>query len=492
MSGRKKSEVQDLLRSGEKIRNATGDDIDKAIDAAIKNISDKATIVEECKKSIPGEQACTEAALDLFPSEAKKQMVALQSLKKELSNCKVDVKAAAQANKELEDIKQLQIKNDREAASIRSALAGKSHYCDDEYKRASVLQKSYKMNSDKRREIKQSVSSQSIDADANANKARRIAKEIMSCQEAINGLNIAAENRIKADFLKKSMTHDMGKIDQAFADKFFHDEYVELKNDIKISLDKSDEVFLEGATVVMQKLSAFIGKLNNRIAEYHQQKADADDMANNAKELLKRGFITPEDYLQEGLDGEKTALFEYLDKYIPNDYNEKIVNILKEADAHYAQEEFVKAQELYKEAYQLANEANDKAINLQESLLKKTELTFTIRDTMYNLMYDVDVQAINGNPAEGFKITCNMGDEIIEFTKIDYDSDGKPVIDINHTESRTGNCGASWRTISDALEKENIPVGDIYTVIDGKSVIHTNEVKGKSPKEATPFTRRTH
>ena len=124
------------------------------------------------------------------------------------------------------------------------------------------------------------------------------------------------------------MTHDMGKIDQAFADKFFHDEYVELKNDIKISLDKSDEVFLEGATVVLQKLSAFIGKLNNRIAEYHQQKADADDMANNAKELLKRGFITPEDYLQEGLDGEKTALFEYLDKYIPNDNSDILTTIL--------------------------------------------------------------------------------------------------------------------------------------------------------------------
>ena len=121
-------------------------------------------------------------------------------------------------------------------------------------------------------------------------------------------------------------------------------------------------------------------------------------------------------------------------------------------------------------AIEIAENARQEGLKLQESMLKKTELAGAIQDVMDEMRYDTDLQIINDNPNDGFKITCRVGDEVIDFQRVDIDGDGKIIIDIDHKEGKGGNCANSWQDISRRLNEIGVPVTDVRTAHG--SVLH--------------------
>ena len=127
--------------------------------------------------------------------------------------------------------------------------------------------------------------------------------------------------------------------------------------------------------------------------------------------------------------------------------------------------------DVMRSAIDFAESARKDALQLQESMLKKTELAGAIQDVMYELRYDTDLEIINDNPNDGFKITCKAGDEIIDFTNVNIDDDGKVKVEIDHKEG-SGKCAASWQSIAQRLNEVGIPLGGVTTA-NGKNVLLT-------------------
>ena len=121
---------------------------------------------------------------------------------------------------------------------------------------------------------------------------------------------------------------------------------------------------------------------------------------------------------------------------------------------------------------------------MQEIMLKKIELAGAIQDVMDELRYDTDLQIINDNPNDGFKITCNIGDEIIDFRHVDIDKDGKIVVDIDHTEGKGSNCSGAWKDISKRLNEVGIPLTEVR-MANGASVLHQGGTVSSSSGQLT-------
>ena len=92
-----------------------------------------------------------------------------------------------------------------------------------------------------------------------------------------------------------------------------------------------------------------------------------------------------------------------------------------------------------------------------------------IRNVMRNLKYEASASIIDGDIRKGFRITCKVGDEIIDFEKVIIDDEGKVTMDIDHTESVNGTCGVKWTDLQREFAEQGIFVEDVKK--NGASVI---------------------
>ena len=99
---------------------------------------------------------------------------------------------------------------------------------------------------------------------------------------------------------------------------------------------------------------------------------------------------------------------------------------------------------------------------------------------MRNLGYQVEARMIDGDIDNGFRVIAKIGDEIIDFDKVVTNENGSVNIDIDHTESRKGNCGTTWRELQDKFTDEGIMIQDITK--NSKSVLY-NSTNIQSNKE---------
>ena len=99
---------------------------------------------------------------------------------------------------------------------------------------------------------------------------------------------------------------------------------------------------------------------------------------------------------------------------------------------------------------------------------------------LYNIMsdmgYDVGDEIIDGNPDKGFRITCQAGDEIIDFNTVNIDDDGRVIVDIDHTEAVGGTCKNAWPKIVKKLREAGIPMTDVTK--NGNSILYSQNVQG--------------
>ncbi|MDY6349122.1 MAG: hypothetical protein SPL62_01290, partial [Selenomonas sp.] len=129
-----------------------------------------------------------------------------------------------------------------------------------------------------------------------------------------------------------------------------------------------------------------------------------------------------------------------------------------------------------REALKLAEAARDAATDLQEAMLQKMELTCAIQDVMEDLQYSFHTRPIDDNPNNGYRIKCEVGDEIIDFDRIDIDEGGGIVVNIDHTEATGGSCHNSWKEIATKMREAGIPVTDVK-LASGTSVLRERKTK---------------
>ena len=97
------------------------------------------------------------------------------------------------------------------------------------------------------------------------------------------------------------------------------------------------------------------------------------------------------------------------------------------------------------------------------------------------LGYDVNSEIIDENPDKGFRITCQAGDEIIDFNNVNIDEDGRVIVDIDHTEAVGGTCKNTWPKIVKNLREAGIPVTDITK--NGSSILYAQQVQGANTNQ---------
>lgn len=83
------------------------------------------------------------------------------------------------------------------------------------------------------------------------------------------------------------------------------------------------------------------------------------------------------------------------------------------------------------------------------------------------------------------RVTSMVGDEIIDFDKIDIDDDGNYIVNIDHKESRSGTCGSSWKNIVAKMRSAGVPMTDVKK--SGVSILgeqpQTIQAKPKNDKQ---------
>ena len=243
-----------------------------------------------------------------------------------------------------------------------------------------------------------------------------------------------------------------------------------MQKNISATIALTDDGVLSAFQKNYAAVATFKGRLTDRIALWHQQKTDAENLFAQMERVAAETLIGPVDYYNDGENGSRVKLFEYLKTYGGLDLSGKFDKLRADAAALIRQEKFTDSMKITQSALEIAENARKEGLKLQESMLRKTELAGAIQDVMDEMRYDTDLQIINDNPNDGFKITCRVGDEVIDFQRVDIDADGKIIIDIDHKEGKGGNCANSWQDISRRLKEIGIPVTDVRTAHG--SVLH--------------------
>lgn len=471
MSGRKSWEVAGVLEQGEKVRKLTDNLLSGEIDKEIKIILDNIKKSNETQNRTNALEINIESeAAEMFKEKAQKVKDEFNDLKIKIASLSFNEGNVNKIKSELRKMDEALNAADREAREIRESIKGKHHYCTPEFNRAKELVKVYQKLRDSRMELAKNA------ADL-TRETREILSQIAVDYNKMTDLKLTAENmndtakkHKESNEMRESLKEKFGAINVQNAEKFLRDDYNNLRSEIEKSVSLNDDELIAKFNEKCEIIINFTSNLNDKIRIWEKQKADAEALLNDAIEKANFALIGPVEYYNKKENGDKTELFEYLKEYADEDYLGEYEDLISAGKKLIKTEEFVKSAEPLSKAIKLVSEARDKATLLQEKMLKKTELAGVIQDVMHDeLNYEVTTEFIDGNPANGYRIICESGDEVIEFDKIDIDDDGNIIVNIDHKEAMGGTCSSSWKEIRELMMQRGIPITDVLK--DGETVI---------------------
>lgn len=471
MSGKKSCEVAAVLSQGEHARRAANgiyeSQLEKDISAILKDAKEMSAIqgrVDAVRTDVD------DAASRMFGAEVDTIARSMTRLAKEIKGARAGSDAAKAGQTEVAAVRAELKSIDAKAAQIRSAIASKSHYCDEEFRQAREVLKQYESQRSRLQKILERTSAASAVQKQTLNNVRAKLSQLQSLGKQLEQMNLAAKNREQADGMRCQLNDLSTGIPVDQANKFMKAEYETVMADVSALVREDDACVLRKFAAVYGKAADFAKKLEERVALWTQQKHDAEDSVQRIEDLMGITLYEPIDYAAHGEEGEKTRLLDYLAAYGNTDQRAKYDALRRDAQAKMAQEDFLAVSEMMKSAEVLLNELRDQGIKLQESMLKKVELTVAIQGVMEELRYDVRSELITDNPDDGFRLLCSVGDEIIDFEKISISDDGNVIIDVDHHESRTGTCGAEWKTIMQKMHAMGVPMTDVQK--NGVSILY--------------------
>ena len=470
MSGKKSCEVAAVLSRGEEIRQEADGVYLGRIEKHARSMESDLKILQDLKKGMKALsiKASTEAA-SMFGTEAKRLEKNFLACKKAVEDTRLATDTPKDCRQEAASIQQEARQADQEAARIRQKIQDHPHYCDTEYREAQDVLAQYQAL----RERLQNLQARAAEADAQQkkqiNQLNAKTEQAKNACRQIEEMNKTAKNRMESDAMRQNLKEALQGIDAAQARKFLKVDYETLLKEADALCAKADETVLQEFSPLYAKIADFQSQLTEKVAIWQQQKKDAEDALQRVRGLVNISYAEPIDYINKGADGARTPLFAYLKQYGRQDRQGDYESAMKTAEKQIAAEDFLAAVDTLQGAEKLLEELRSTALDLQEAMLQKAELAAAMQTVMADLRYDVTMEIIDDNPNDGFRMVCSIGDEIIDFEKIDIDDDGKIVVDVDHQEARGGTCGVSMREIVSKMRHAGIPMTNVLK--DGRSIL---------------------
>jgi len=485
MSGRKSWEVASVLDQTEAVREEIFNLHNNNINNSIKNIKKSINQINSIKNEIIVFEL-SGLSKDEFRDTFNVFSERLREIKSYFISMKNFESYVDEVKKEINSIKREIKKLNEKSADIREKIRNVNHYVTKEYNEAveiknrfNELKDNFRKLESKANEYNREVSNFLINSQNRKEEFEKLKEDFEELEKEAKRIK---EIRDKAEELKKEIKSKFKNIDLEKSSKFLKDEFEELKKEINNYLNLSDEEVVKKYNEISSKIVKFTTKLEEIYREYIAKKEalskEMEDIRNRAEEKV---YVFIEDWAED-ID-EKRNKFEYYDKYKGEKSFEKYNEMIKKANILLEEDKFEELEELLKEITKFYEDISNKADDLKEDIESSTHLALKIRDIMLDEVdfREAEVEIIDGNPINGFRIYCKNGDTII-FEKIKVES-GEPIIKIDHIEKTPGTCGIRWKDMKKAFNDNGIPLVDItkngISVIDGRASIKTRE-KDKS------------
>lgn len=482
MSGRKSSEVAQVLASSQKGREQTVADVENAM-AETTVFAEKAganidRMWEEGNKLTTSP---SDEARRYFNESAKHLESSLEESRAKIAQGRDCLAATGEIRQAFLALKTRLAEADSEAAEIRQAIAAKQNgwHCDKEYEQAQKLGCVYQ-------EIFSGYAK--ILADCGAIRTRVLARENSARiqldlarkfdQDLLN-LNEIARKREESNALRAQLQKTWSALEPDFARKFFKDEYDALSAEVAASANWPDEETLERYGELAGQLENFSILLAEKIAQWQKARVDAAAGLEAMRDLATVSFIGPIEFFNKGDAGRREELFDFLEHYEGGSPRGKYERIAQAAREAFEREDFAGCGKLVEEGTGLLENARARALKLRENMLNKTYLAAELQKAMNSLGYNTSLGIFDDdNPNSGFRLGCYIGDENIDFDHIDINDDGSVALEINHKS--VGSCGPSWTKIAGRLCELGIPVTDVR-MANGSSVLYgARQTRGRS------------
>lgn len=476
MSGRKASEVNSLLRNGQQVRQGAMD----LLNSSMKQFDRSEDMFE---KALRNAQSHTDVKLQLdaanaeFPEAAAEIRDALEAARRIVRSVKGNAKPGQKLHSDSAALTRDYEKADEEADRIARDVRRRKHgwYCDEEFERAGRLASKY-------RQLKKSVKSLNDRAVQLANnlgddtaRLQEVAAEMIRLQKSADELEKRAHDvaklRASANAAKRAVTEDFDKVDADLAAKFAKSEFGELEKRVKEYLQGTDKQVVKQCTAITSEIHKFGTVLDARYAAFLQeQQATRQAIERLDERLSNRVFSDPMSVFRDQ-ESDQMDLRSFLDAFCSGRYVDEINSLMRSARALFDKEQFTEARERIAQADELASTAAKHAADYYENRVKTIDSMLAIQDAMMRLNYDVNVHEENGigELSGGYTIVCTAGDERITFENMFVSEDGQLNFGIDHKESTTGTCGATWKSIRSELGNEGVLVEDITW--NGRSVL---------------------
>lgn len=467
MSGRKSTEVVNLLSTGDQIRREVLSNEYKRIDMAEKENEKILKEIGNIKKELMKESN----KIDEKVREKFKEEVELieNELRKIIKGCK-EIKELdfSMINTQRNELEKIFENIEKEGDRLRQSVRNRYDYCNSEYYSAQQLV-------NQNQETKKRVIQLSQECLNTLNKNKDNLKKYESDFINKNQLEKRADDlkiRSNAQDYKETLEREFKEINREDAVKFVSYQYAELEKGISSFITLSANEINEGA------LSYF-----NNISKLKQELSNAKEIFELKKEKVNREFQDLQNYtsgqsfkdIEALLDSEEVliSLFDFQEKYSKNNIRENYYDMLRQIDQMIKNENFDEATKIIKNTDTLVKVEVDNAGKTYERMLQESEMCRKIIKATVAMGYDVDAGYIGGDIRNGYTVEAKLGDEIIDFDRILIDNDGNPVIDLDHEEGTSGTCGNTMKKLQNSLLDEGIFITDITK--NGTSVIYKDK-----------------
>ena len=476
MSGKKSTQVKDLLSKGDQARKAGEGNWANRICAGSLELKGNQEKIELYYRQVQQDKfVLSSDCIRQFPLESKKLEEQRKKLRsKAHHNYTGHIEKIKSGRKEIE--KNLQ-EADKESESIRKSIAGKYDYCNSEYRRAETVVLKYKRAAKQRDAVIKEMDHAVKMSEAECIEFRNAARQMEQLREKMRKLEEKSRRiiqlRKKAAEAKSYLRKSINEIDEALAGKFMAAEFEELKRQVGRTERMADAEVVNKLTSVSERIGVFRAELDRQYAAFLEEQQKTAAGISQLKGLLEAdGYYEPTDYLKNGNQAKKHLLLSYIEDYgNREELIREIENGIRDAEDAYEREAFAEARDLTEAADEKIHQAMEYAVFLQENMLKSAYMAVDIRRVMAEFNYKVSAKMIDGNPKNGWRVTARQGGETIQFDRVYINEEGTPEIGIDHTLAPGASCQDEWKGFMSALDEKGICIWKI-DLEDGTKLIH--------------------
>ena len=349
MSGRKASEVSSVLNRANKSRNVFDENITKGL-----NILKGKTVEYEREYFVVENMSISEFSVDAKKELSNEVEIVLRKYKNvEIINKKNYTSVYNEYKNKNEELDKKVRENDKEVKKIFDSIKGKDWYCDQEYRDAEKVEKSYREISNEKNILENNLNKTNGEIELLKGELQAAKKVKNQINEEIKKINEKAKNiieiRNQANSVKVYINNEINDIDKNIAEKFLKEGYFEIVQILKELETTSNEEIVK----YEKKVSNYKDELNKKYQNFLKMNSECELTLQNLKHTINVKIFLPSSHnvsinvsINE-FKSKKISLMEYLEElqdvqksYKSYEYKVKIEDGIKELEKALKNEDF--------------------------------------------------------------------------------------------------------------------------------------------------------